>query len=179
MTKCKFNPSETNLLASVCVDRSLIFYDLRGKRHGRTLILRRSCVLEVEAYRKLEIELNGPTLMRPTQCIADHDVDLWPVEGSVSRIELPLQTQTVQRFGQPLLGLIPDLNVSQELFRPGGQFEFVSKAKGVVNVLQKVQSTLHLLFDLQTHNDAFEKGPRDNYNFVETEQKIKAALKRM
>ena len=31
VTKCKFNPSETSLLASVCNDRSLIFYDLRGK----------------------------------------------------------------------------------------------------------------------------------------------------
>ncbi len=31
VTKLKFNPSETSLLASVCNDRSLIFYDLRGK----------------------------------------------------------------------------------------------------------------------------------------------------
>ena len=31
VSKVKFNPSETNLLASVCLDRSLIFYDLRGK----------------------------------------------------------------------------------------------------------------------------------------------------
>ena len=31
VTKVKFNPAETNLLASVAVDRSLCFYDLRGK----------------------------------------------------------------------------------------------------------------------------------------------------
>ena len=31
VTKLRFNPSETSLLASVCNDRSLIFYDLRGK----------------------------------------------------------------------------------------------------------------------------------------------------
>ena len=31
VTKCKFNPTETSLLASVCNDRSLIFYDIRGK----------------------------------------------------------------------------------------------------------------------------------------------------
>lgn len=31
VTKLKFNPTETNILASVCNDRSLIFYDLRGK----------------------------------------------------------------------------------------------------------------------------------------------------
>ena len=29
--KLKFNPSETNVLASVCGDRSLCFYDIRGK----------------------------------------------------------------------------------------------------------------------------------------------------
>ena len=31
VAKLRFNPSETNVLASVCNDRSLIFYDLRGK----------------------------------------------------------------------------------------------------------------------------------------------------
>ena len=31
VTKVRFNPSETNVLASVCNDRSLIFYDIRGK----------------------------------------------------------------------------------------------------------------------------------------------------
>ena len=31
ITKVKFNPSETSLIASVCQDRSVIFYDLRGK----------------------------------------------------------------------------------------------------------------------------------------------------
>ena len=31
VTKLKYNPSETSLLASVCNDRSLIFYDTRGK----------------------------------------------------------------------------------------------------------------------------------------------------
>ena len=31
VTKLKFNPSETNLIASVAVDRSICFYDLRGR----------------------------------------------------------------------------------------------------------------------------------------------------
>lgn len=31
VTKLKFNPSETSILASVAMDRSLNFYDLRGK----------------------------------------------------------------------------------------------------------------------------------------------------
>ena len=31
VTNVRFNPSETSLIASVCNDRSLIFYDLRGK----------------------------------------------------------------------------------------------------------------------------------------------------
>lgn len=29
--KVKFNPSETNVIAGVCGDRSLCFYDIRGK----------------------------------------------------------------------------------------------------------------------------------------------------
>lgn len=31
VTKLKFNPSETNLLASVSQDRSICFYDIRGR----------------------------------------------------------------------------------------------------------------------------------------------------
>ena len=31
VTKLKFNPSETNLIASVGMDRSICFYDIRGK----------------------------------------------------------------------------------------------------------------------------------------------------
>jgi WD repeat and SOF domain-containing protein 1 len=30
VSKVKFNPTETNLLAGVCQDRSMILYDLRG-----------------------------------------------------------------------------------------------------------------------------------------------------
>lgn len=30
VTKLKFNPSETNLIASVCIDRSICLYDIRG-----------------------------------------------------------------------------------------------------------------------------------------------------
>ena len=33
-------------------------------------------VVEVEAFRQLEVQLNGSTLMRPLQCIHDHNVNL-------------------------------------------------------------------------------------------------------
>ena len=31
ITKIKFNPSESNLIAATCMDRSICLYDIRGK----------------------------------------------------------------------------------------------------------------------------------------------------
>ncbi len=38
--KLKFNPTETNLIAAVCGDRSLCFYDIRGKTALRKVFLK-------------------------------------------------------------------------------------------------------------------------------------------
>lgn len=46
-------------------------------------------VLEVEAFRKLKIELDGGALERTTQGIANGDVNLWPVEGAITWIQVP------------------------------------------------------------------------------------------
>ena len=46
-------------------------------------------VLEVEALRKLEIELDGGALKRTAQGIANGNVDLWPVEGAITGVQVP------------------------------------------------------------------------------------------
>ena len=46
-------------------------------------------VLEVEALRKLEIELDGGALERTAQGIANGDVDLWTVEGAITGVQVP------------------------------------------------------------------------------------------
>ena len=46
-------------------------------------------VLEVEALRKLKIELDGGALERAAQGIANGDVDLWTVEGAITGVQVP------------------------------------------------------------------------------------------
>lgn len=43
-------------------------------------------VFQVEAFRELEVELDGRTLEGTTQRVADRNVDLGPVERTVARI---------------------------------------------------------------------------------------------
>ena len=63
---------------------------------GRRLV--RAAVLEVESLWQLEIELDRGTLERAVKRVTDLDVDLGAVEGTVSRIELPLaRVELVQR----------------------------------------------------------------------------------
>lgn len=46
--------------------------------------------LEVEAFGKLEVELDGGALEGSSEGIADGDVNLGAVEGTVTGVELPL-----------------------------------------------------------------------------------------
>ena len=46
-------------------------------------------VLEVEALRKLEVELDGGALKRAAQGIANGDVNLWAVEGAITWVQVP------------------------------------------------------------------------------------------
>jgi hypothetical protein len=71
---------------------SSVDHDGSGRRavslHLSRLVL--SCaILEVEALRELEVELDRSTLERALEGVLDSDVDLRAVEGAVSRIKLP------------------------------------------------------------------------------------------
>ena len=54
-------------------------------------------VAQVEPHRQLEVQLDGGALVLPLECVLQSDVDLRPVEGSVTGIQFPGQTSTVQR----------------------------------------------------------------------------------
>ena len=56
--------------------------------------------------------------MLPLQGVSESDVDLGTVESPVARVQLPGQPQGVQGLGQVLLGLVPNLDVAEELLRP-------------------------------------------------------------
>lgn len=48
-----------------------------------------SPVLQIESFGKLEIELNGGALERAMKSVLNSDVDLWSIESSIARVQLP------------------------------------------------------------------------------------------
>ena len=55
--------------------------------------------------------------------VREGDVDLGAVERAVAGVQLPLEAEAVQRLGKVLLGLVPHLDVAQELLGPGKSCE--------------------------------------------------------
>jgi hypothetical protein len=47
-------------------------------------------VLELEALRELEVELDSGTLEGTFECVADGDVDLGAIESTISGVDFPL-----------------------------------------------------------------------------------------
>lgn len=48
-----------------------------------------SPVLQIESFGKLEIELNGGALERAMKSVLNSDVDLWSIECTIARVQLP------------------------------------------------------------------------------------------
>lgn len=48
-----------------------------------------SPVLQIESFGKLEIELNGGALERAMKSVLNSDVDLWSIESTIARVQLP------------------------------------------------------------------------------------------
>ena len=68
-------------------------------------------VLQVEAFRQLEVKLDRRALERPAERVADGDVDLGPIERAIARIEVPLAgIPLVECALQLPLGLVPRLD---------------------------------------------------------------------
>ena len=67
----------------------------------------RSPVLEVEPFRKLEIQLNRRALERPLQRVFDRDIYLGTVERPVARVNLPISgVVIIKRFPQLLFAQV-------------------------------------------------------------------------
>lgn len=56
----------------------------------RVNLILSGAVFEVESFGELEVKLDGSALEGTVESIADFDVDLRTVEGTVSGIQLPL-----------------------------------------------------------------------------------------
>ena len=52
-------------------------------------------VAQVEPHGELEVQLDGGALVLPLEGVLQGDVDLWPVEGSIARIQFPGQAGAI------------------------------------------------------------------------------------
>ena len=107
-------------------------------------------VSEVEANRQLEIELNSGCLMDSVQAILDLDIDLGTVEGTITRIDLPvaLSSELIQRLRELSLRLVPELQITHGLLRTSREGQLRTHAKDIVDLLHKVKRGAHFLLDL-------------------------------
>ena len=134
-----------------------------------------SVILELEALGKLEVELDGGTLVVAAEGVGDGDVNLygrgtmlaidftkleryegryylWSIEGTISRIQLPLITASCSKLLQGslqlVLGMIPSRDFPNILLRPGRELQLESKAKDSINCLQEIKETMDFSSDL-------------------------------
>lgn len=105
-------------------------------------------VPEVKSQGQLEVELDCPTLMGPPQGIVQMHVDLRPIEGSISGVEVPGFPKFFQRLLKNLLSLVPETRLSQEARRPGGQCQAEGEAKDSIDRAEEIQAASDLCFQL-------------------------------
>lgn len=78
-----------------------------------------SSILKVKSDGKLEVELDSSALVGSLEGIVKLDVDLRTVECTVSVFGGPFFSELIQGFGQSLLRLVPDLDLSQVFLGTG------------------------------------------------------------
>lgn len=155
------------------VDRTM---DNDGSGHAAILA---GLVLELEAQRKLEVELHSGTLPFSPQCIFDTDVDLWAVKRTIAFIEGPWVSRCIQSFLQRLFqhqhpgiartrhqnryprttstntrdphhfSSVPHGDLAQELLGTSRQRQLELKPKHAVHELNEIENTGDFFLQLQ------------------------------
>mmetsp|Transcript_377 Transcript_377/g.1430 ORF Transcript_377/g.1430 Transcript_377/m.1430 type:complete len:244 (-) Transcript_377:1000-1731(-) len=105
-------------------------------------------VVQLKTLRKVEIELDGCTLVRTSQRVSDCDVNLWSVECTSTNILLPLASKVLQRLLKHLLGIVPHLNVSNVGLRSCGEEQLEFESKQSIDVLHEFEASVHFVLDL-------------------------------
>jgi len=122
--------------------------------HDRTLVLHlsitlsRSHVLQIEADRQLEVELDGGALVVTLKGITDVNIDLRTIEGTISRVNLPWEASAIEHSLEAGLSTVPEGRITHEVLRTGGELHAEVEAKDGVSELDQIKNTSDLLFDL-------------------------------
>ena len=105
-------------------------------------------VLHVEADGQVEIALNGTALVLALECVEDLDVDFGAVESTITCVDSPGTTETVQRSFKSSFCFVPKVFTSESILRTSRQLKLEFKAKLLVNIVQKVKRVCYLLSNL-------------------------------
>eukprot|EP00038_Savillea_parva_P007110 m.167860 g.167860 ORF g.167860 m.167860 type:complete len:388 (-) comp12888_c0_seq1:1202-2365(-) len=107
--------------------------------------------LELESFWQLKVELDGGALEGSLQGVANLNVNLGTVKGTISRVERPRLAKRVERPSQCGLCLVPRLLGAEGLLRFGRELELKGKPKRLVDRFEKRETTRHLRFNLFGH----------------------------
>ena len=128
---------------------------LEGPEHGAVnhhrAVLRPvgSDVAQVETLRKIVVQLNRSQLPAPTDRVANLEVDLRPIEGSIAFVDLVLDSSALEGVGQRALRPIPHLVAADALLGPRRQLDqHAVELKGLIDPLDHLDDAEHLLLDL-------------------------------
>jgi hypothetical protein len=86
-------------------------------------------VLELEALRQLEVELDGAALPLAAEAVLQVEVDLGAVEGAVAGVELVVDAHGLECVLQALLGALPVLVGAHGVLGARGELDAVREAE--------------------------------------------------
>lgn len=91
------------------------------------------------------------------------DIDLGPIKGTITRVELPRNTlrgsgKLIEGFLEARLSPVPRLDLAHELFRAGGQLQPECEPQHAVEGAHKVEKIVNLLLDLVLAADWHQLG---------------------
>jgi hypothetical protein len=143
-------------------ERSLVMFDqnsdetLEGTEYSAVQHHRRLSaailgdVLGVEAPRHRKIHLDRAALPHATDAIAQRELDLRAVERALARQQFPVKPLRIQRIGERLLGLVPDLVAADAILRTCRQpVDHVREAEVGVDLVQQIDELCNLGLDLR------------------------------
>ena len=98
-------------------------------------------VVQVKAFRKVEIELDGGALPHPANGILNFEVNFGAVERAAALINFVAPTLAIEGINQPFGGQIPDGVIANRFLWAGGEVDFVGlEIKGAEDGFGEVQN---------------------------------------
>ncbi len=117
--------------------------------HHRTMVgVVLADVLEVEALRRVVVELDRAELPRAADRVGDVEVDLRTVKGAVTRLELVRHARRLERGTQRRLGAIPERVVADTNLGAGREPDGRAQAERLVVAEDEFDEKANLVLDL-------------------------------